>query len=334
MKKVKSKKTLSKSENLKRKKRTNKSIKKKSDKVEKKGLSKKSTEVKKKDKPIEKGMNQQKGKNQQTGKEVNIKNRKKIGLKNKLSQKMKKYTEKGFTKLNPILWILLFNLLLRLILVASTTDKYFRNKQQTVKHINETFGIAVVAVSLVLYLQFIARFDKEGKVKQGFIITLFFIVTSYDWLHLMFKLVEPKTFNKKSQLTGVYIGIIVSVFAFFAILLFILSETQEFDLFKGHYQIFDKSIPDKVQYPGLLIGIIAFLLIFLLSVVGFMLVNPKAKQKATYGTNKKQYYMDSFKIYYVVLITMFMMVTFFMEPLSRTVFMDKFLQSLTKYMVK
>lgn len=220
----------------------------------------------------------------------------------------------AFQTFNPIVWILLFNMFLRFVLYfSSNVGKRKANKMKreyTRKHVKETFGVAVVSIALLWYITF--KFDTERVspqyLRDGLFLTLYLNVFIYDYVKNFTKLVNKKYFaqTKKSQakLGGIYFGIILGLFAFFGILIAALYFMQ-INLFPNHYNMFGE---DFENYGPILVALGLFMITFLISIINFFVVNPEFKQtKKRYKDNMKQYYIDSFKLFYIVYLVMFIL---------------------------
>lgn len=218
-----------------------------------------------------------------------------------------------FKKFNPIIWILLFNAVLRFMLYfSSNVGKKKHNKlkkEYTRKHVKETFGIALISIFIIWYLTF--KFDQEKSspqaLRDGLMLSLYLNVFLYDYIKNFTKLINKKYFkqNKKqgAKLGGIYFGIVIGLFAFFGILIACLHYIQV-KLFPDHYSMFG---PEFENYKPIIIAFIIFIVTFTITVPNFFIVNPEIqKAKKKYRGNMKQLYIDSFKLFFIVYLTMYL----------------------------
>lgn len=218
-----------------------------------------------------------------------------------------------FKKFNPIIWILLFNAVLRFMLYfSSNVGKKKHNKlkkEYTRKHVKETFGIALISIFIIWYLTF--KFDQEKSspqaLRDGLMLSLYLNVFIYDYIKNFTKLINKKYFkqNKKqgAKLGGIYFGIVIGLFAFFGILIACLHYIQV-KLFPDHYSMFG---PEFENYKPIIIAFIIFIVTFTITVPNFFIVNPEIqKAKKKYRGNMKQLYIDSFKLFFIVYLTMYL----------------------------
>lgn len=219
-----------------------------------------------------------------------------------------------FRKFNPIIWILMFNVFLRLILYfSSNVGKKKANKlkkEYTRKHIKETFGVAIISIFIIWYLTF--KFDQEKTspqaLRDGILLSLYLNVFLYDYIKNFSKLINKKYFrqNKKqgAKLGGIYFGIVVGLFAFFGILIGSLHYIQV-KLFPNHYSMFG---PEFENYKPIIISLFIFLITFAITIPNFFIINPELqKTKKKYRGNIKQLYIDSFKLFFIVYLTMYLL---------------------------
>lgn len=252
---------------------------------------------------------------------------------NELSNFSNKY------KMNPIVFLLMFNFVLRLFLYMSTVDKHYRNKKNTVKHIKESFGIALVALILVLYIQFVAVFNIENEerseiIKHGLILLIYFIVAAYDWINSITASIKPSMYNKKHKLGGIYFGIVMGSIIFFATLIFMLYVLQQVPMFKSYYQLFRKDLNGVLHFESLLFGLLCFGIVFVMAILGFFILNPNIKSIRKKYENVKEYFMSMFKIFYLVLIVSVILIMFLLENISEKPQIKMVIEMIEKFMIK
>lgn len=219
-----------------------------------------------------------------------------------------------FKKFNPIIWILIFNAVLRFMLYfSSNVGKKKHNKlkkEYTRKHVKETFGIAIISIFIIWYLTF--KFDQENSspqaLRDGLMLSLYLNVFLYDYIKNFTKLINKKYFkqNKKqgAKLGGIYFGIVIGLFAFFGILIACLHYIQV-KLFPNHYSMFG---PEFDNYKPIIFALIVFFITFIITIPNFFIINPELqKTKKKYKGNIKQFYIDSFKLFFIVYLTMYLL---------------------------
>ena len=218
-----------------------------------------------------------------------------------------------FKKFNPVIWILAFNLFLRLMLYfSSNVGKKKANKlkkEYTRKHVKETFGIAVISIFIIWYLTF--KFDQgqtsPQALRDGIMLSLYLNVFMYDYVKNFTKMINKRYFrqNKKqgAKLGGIYFGIVLGLFAFFGILVIMLHYIQV-KLFPDHYSMFG---PEFENYKPIIVALVIFVVTFAVAIPNFFIVNPEMeKTKRKYKGDMKQYYIDSFKLFFIVYLTMYL----------------------------
>ena len=219
-----------------------------------------------------------------------------------------------FQKFNPIIWILLFNVFLRFILYfSSNVGKKKANKMKkeyTRKHVKETFGISMISILIMWYLTFKFDPDKTSPqaLRDGLLLSLYLNVFLYDYIKNFTKLINKKYFkqNKKqgAKLGGIYFGIVIGLFAFFGILIACLHYIQV-KLFPNHYSMFG---PEFENYKPIILAFVIFIINFVIAIPNFFIINPELqKTKKKYGGNMKQLYIDSFKLFFIVYFTMYLL---------------------------
>jgi len=201
---------------------------------------------------------------------------------------------------------------LRFILYfASNVGKTKANKlkkEYTRKHIKETFGVALISIFIIWYVTF--KFDPEDTspryLRDSLLLTLYLNVFLYDYIKNFTKLINVKYFKQTkkqgAKLGGIYFGIVLGLFAFFGILIASLHYMQV-ELFPNHYNMFGE---DFDNLKPILISAVLFIMTFAVSIPNFFIVNPELqKTKRKYKGNMRQYYIDSFKLFFIVYLTMY-----------------------------
>lgn len=221
-----------------------------------------------------------------------------------------------FQTFNPIVWILLFNIFLRVLLYfSSNVGKRSQNKlkkhEYTRKHVKETFGVALVSIVALWFITF--KFDPDrvspSYLRDGLFLSLYLTVFMYDYVKNFTKLINKKHFaqTKKSQakLGGIYFGMALGLLAFFGILIVALYFLQV-NVFPSHYNMFGEEFDN---FAPLVVTLVIFFMTTVVSIVNFFIVNPELKKsKRRYRDDMKQYYVDSFKLFYIVYIVMFIII--------------------------
>lgn len=224
-----------------------------------------------------------------------------------------------------IFYLFLANVALRSCLLIFSSQfkgqKYY--KDQYKKHVKESFGITIIITPIFLYMYSLAkdvlRDKNNNDCIQFTIFTLiFFSIFMYDYVNIVLMLVNTKYFSKdnknKGILSGIMLAIIVGIFVlyYFTIVLSKGMPPNPFDFEKYKYSWF--------------LGSGFLLLLFILSFIGFLIVNinkidsnESNPLKAIWGSianteenrlknnqiktnDRKEFFIDMFKKYYMVFI--------------------------------
>lgn len=225
-----------------------------------------------------------------------------------------------FKQYNPITWILIFNFALRFILYFSSyigkTSSNKLKEKETKSYIKEAFGISLAAVFVLYYVTFMFNTDSADFTnRDAVLLALYFIVFLYDFVYNVTSQIKKQYFQPKKEgdLFGIYVGIILGLVVAFALLISGLQLIQQY-VFPDHYNMFGKDFDNVL--PIYLCGIL-LLLMLSASVVGFFIINPEVeKNMKEYKGSRKDFYIESFKVYYIVLFVILVLSVFSVEKLN------------------
>jgi hypothetical protein len=225
---------------------------------------------------------------------------------------LKKFNSiKIFQKMNPITWIILFNLSLRLILYFSSLVGEKKNnklkKPNVARHMRETFGIALVATSILAYITFYFPEAKSFKMRDSILLLLYFTMLVYDYIIGFSNLIPKKYFTqtkkKQAQLGAIYFAMILGSVAFFLVLVQALYLLQS-ELLPDHYNMFS----NPFSYMPLIIAGGMFASIFIIAILTFFLINVDLEdKKKTYSGDNKTFYNDMFRMFYILFTLAFVL---------------------------
>lgn len=248
---------------------------------------------------------------------------------NEISNSVDEYGKAFFTyaykKSDSFYFLFFINFALRLCLVIFSSQfkgqKYYIDQYK--KHVKESFGITIIITAIFLYMYSFAkdvlRDKNNNDCIQFTIFTLiFFSIFMYDYVNIVLMLVNTKYFSKdnknKGILSGIMLAIIVGIFVlyYFTIVLSKGMPANPFDFKKYKYSWF--------------LGSGFLLLLFILSFIGFLIVNinkidsnESNPLKAIWGSianteenrlnnnqkktnDRKEFFIDMFKKYYMIFI--------------------------------
>lgn len=225
-----------------------------------------------------------------------------------------------FKQYNPITWILIFNFALRFILYFSSyigkTSSNKLKEKETKSYIKEAFGISLAAVFVLYYVTFMFNTDSADFTnRDAVLLALYFIVFLYDFVYNVTSQIKKQYFQPKKEgdLFGIYVGIILGLVVAFALLISGLQLIQQY-VFPDHYNMFGRDFSNVL--PIYLCGIL-LLLMLSASVVGFFIINPEVeKNMKEYKGSRKDFYIESFKVYYIVLFVILVLSVFSVEKLN------------------
>ena len=231
-----------------------------------------------------------------------------------------------FQRFNPITWIILFNLVLRLVLyfssiVGKKSQNVLKKKKHLARHMRETFGIALVSTGILYYMT--VYFPKEPDnviiTKDSILLLLYFLTLVYDYIIGMTNLIPKKYFTqtkkKQAKLGGIYFGMILGSAAFFAVLVMLLYGLQT-EFLEKHYNMFSKTFnaAGDFTYIPIIISSAMFLTLFAVSIVTFFILNTDLQnKKKMYKGDHKAFYTDMFRMFYILLMISFVMLILFTE---------------------
>ena len=228
-------------------------------------------------------------------------------------------------KLNDFYFILfVLNLLLRFGLLAFSPFKESLKKN----HIKESCGVSLIIFLIFVYIYYYTdykdtlRNNEKNCIKFTIYSLLFFSIFMYDYLNIVLMQVDKKYFGAKIQNQGILSGIMIAIiFGIFVLyyLTIVLYSREPFYPFAS-----------KTVYQFAFIqGSIFLVLLFMLSFIGFFIVNINKIDfnesnpfKAIWGSianseenrlnnnqkktnDRKEFFIDMFKKYYMIFILIF-----------------------------
>ena len=255
-----------------------------------------------------------------------------MSLRNVLNEKASEISNVSSEAVNYVsensdFYLVLFavNFVLRLLLVYFSSQfkghKYYIDQYK--KHVKESFGITIIITVIFLYMYSFAkkvlRDENNQDCIQFTIFTLIlFSIFMYDYVNIVLMLVNTKYFSKDNKNKGYLSGIMSAIIAgIFVLYYFTIVLSKGFPL-----NIFDFK---KHKYSWYL-GSGFLLLLFILSFIGFLIVNinkidsnESNPLKAIWGSitnteenrlnnnqkktnDRKEFFIDMFKKYYMIFI--------------------------------
>lgn len=222
------------------------------------------------------------------------------------------------------------NFALRLCLLIFSFSSQFKGKNyyidQYKKHVKESIGITIIISAIFLYMYSIAKDVLRGKRKDCIQFTIFtlilFSIFMYDYVNIVLMLVDTKYFSKdnknKGILSGIMLAIIFGIFVLYYLTIALCNR-------KPFYPFASKTV---YQF-AFIQGSIFLVLLFMLSFIGFFIVNINKIDfnesnpfKAIWGSianseenrlnnnqkktnDRKEFFIDMFKKYYMIFILIF-----------------------------
>ena len=227
-------------------------------------------------------------------------------------------------KLNDLYFILfVLNLLLRFGLLAFSPFKESLKKN----HIKESFGVSLIIFLIFVYIYYTddkdtLRNNDKNCIKFTIYSLLFFSIFMYDYLNIVLMHVNKKYFGAKIQNQGILSGIMIAIiFGIFVLYYFTIALYSR----KLFYPFASKTV---YQF-AFIQGSIFLVLLFMLSFIGFFIVNINKIDfnesnpfKAIWGSianseenrlnnnqkktnDRKEFFIDMFKKYYMIFILIF-----------------------------